>query len=386
MYNIRWYHVLFSSLAIFLVIAFFYYVREILPPFIIALIIAWLLDPLIDRLESRGWPRIFGVIFVFTLFLSVFAVGLFFLIPSVIDQAKQLASDFPDYLIKSREYLTDLFKSYQPILLRFKLPTTFHDFFTTFEKQLNSGLTFAVKVLAGWITSNLSKVLWIVIIPIVSFYYLNDIDKIKIKLKFLIPEKWRFRTTSIIGRVSGVFTSYMRGLLIVCLIYGVSTGVLLSVTSVKYSILIGLIAGLFYAVPYIGTLFTAILAFLVALATHNSASHFPIWLPPAIILLMNQIFDLFISPKVLGKSVGLHPVLSLFAMIAGGQLFGFVGMILAVPLGASVQEIIFEIFPILKKPINELTEIKRVDETDKQKNSELENETITSNNDAGNYA
>ena len=101
---------------------------------------------------------------------------------------------------------------------------------------------------------------------------------------------------------------------------------------------------------------------------------------------MNQIFDLFISPKVLGKSVGLHPVLSLFAMLAGGQLFGFVGMILAVPLGASVQEIIFEIFPILKKPINELTEIKRVDETDKQKNSELENETITSNNDAGNSA
>lgn len=386
MYNIRWYHVLFSSLAIFLVIAFFYYVRDILPPFIIALIIAWLLDPLIDRLESRGWPRIFGVIFVFTLFLGVFTIGLFFLIPSVIDQAKQLASDFPDYLIKSREYLADLFNNYQPILLRFKLPTTFHDFFTTFEKQLNSGLTFAVRVLTGWITSNLSKVLWIIIIPIVSFYYLNDIDKIKIKLKFLIPEQWRFRTTSVISRVSGVFTNYMRGLLIVCLIYGVSTGVLLSITSVKYSILIGLIAGLFYAVPYIGTLFTAILAFLVALATHNSASHYPIWLPPAIILLMNQIFDLFISPKVLGKSVGLHPVLSLFAMLAGGQLFGFVGMILAVPLGASVQEIIFEIFPILKKPINELTEIKRVDETDKQKNSELENETITSNNDAGNSA
>lgn len=361
MCNIRWYHIAFTIAALVIILIFFYAIRSILPPFVIALIIAWLLDPMIDRLEARRWPRILAVGCVFAVFLAIFTVGLIFLIPAVIDQAKQLALDFPDYLEKTQQYLAGLMKTYKPMLLKFELPTTFSDVLNTYGDKLDAWLTSVVKAITGWVSSNFSKALWIILVPLISFYCLNDIDRIRMKATLLIPARWRLRTTHIVARMSNVFSNYMRGLLIVCLMYGVATWFLLAILGIQYSILIGLLAGILYAVPYVGAIGTALLVFLVALATHDDNSLHAIWVSPVAMLILNQAFDMFISPKVLGKSVGLHPVLSLFALLAGGQLFGLAGMILAVPIAASIQEIIFEIYPLLRKSPEELSTLKQLE-------------------------
>lgn len=352
--KIRWYHILFGLLALLLVVLFIIKVKNLLPPFIIALVIAWLLDPLISRLQSRKCPRVLAVSLVFVVFLGAFAIGLIFLIPVIIDQAKQLAFNFPMYLDTFGEYITDFFSAYKPTLLKLDLPTTFREAMSTYADNLNVLVVNVVKLITDWITANLTKVLWIIIVPLVSFYCLNDMDRIRRKSVLLIPESLRPRATYVLSRLGGVFSNYLRGLLLVCILYGIATGTVLTAVGVKYSVLIGVFAGLFYAVPYIGAILTALLAFLVALVTHDASSLQPIWVPPAVILVMNQAFDLFISPKILGKSVGLHPVISLFAMLAGGQLFGLLGMILAVPLAASIQEIILDLYPTLSKSPDEI--------------------------------
>lgn len=361
MSNIRWYHIAFTIAALLLVIVFFYTIRSVLPPFVIAFLIAWLLDPLIDRLEAHKWPRMLAVFCVFAIFLAIFAIGLIFLIPAVIDQAKQLAKDFPNYLDKTQQYLTHMMHTYRHILLKFKLPTTFQDVLITYGDKLNTWFNSVVKAITGWIVSNFPKAIWIILVPLISFYCLNDIDRIRMKTSLLIPEKWRLRTTHIVTRMSNVFSNYVRGLLIVCLIYGIATSLLLSILGLQYSILIGLFAGILYAVPYVGATSTALLVFFVTLATHNENSLHAIWVSPVSVLIQNQAFDLFISPRILGKSVGLHPVLSLFALLAGGRLFGLAGMILAVPVAASIQEIIFEIYPLLRMSPDELKAIKQVE-------------------------
>ena len=347
-----WYRILLAVLASALLIVglaiFLYKVRGVLPPFVIAFAIAWLLDPLLDRLQRRGFPRAAAIAGVYALFLGVFVLGLVFLVPAIIDQATQLAGDFPSYAQRARDFGDSFMQSHHAVLVKFKLPTTLQEVFARYGGQVSGSATSAVTTVTTWIASNVSKALWLILIPLISFYFLSDIDRIRRRSLLFVPEAWRERTTEVLSKVGSVFTNYVRGLLIVCLLYGIAAMVLLTIFRVDYAIILGLLAGILYAVPYIGALGTVLIVLLVSLATHQPRGDYAIWLPPLVMVAQNQVFDMGITPKVIGKSVGLHPVISLFALMAGGQLFGLAGMVLSVPIAASIQEIIFEFKPELR--------------------------------------
>ncbi len=347
MTSTRWYHAAGIVAVIAILVAFLYAVRSTLPPFLIAFAIAWLLDPVLDRLHHSGVRRIVAVLSIYGVFLIIFAVGLLYLVPAVIDQAKQFGDDFPRYSARFQEYASGLMAQHHDTLVRLKLPTTLQEAFTKYGGQMNSQIGIGVNLVTRFITSNFSRVLWIVLVPLVAFYLLMDIDRMKQKAALLIPESIRPRTTEILARVGLVFSSYVRGLVVVCLLYGIATTITLEVFHLKYGIILGLLAGILYAVPYIGAIATTLLVFLVGLATYPQGVGQALW-PAVGMIVLNQGFDLVITPKILGKSVGLHPVLSLFALLAGGQLFGLAGMILAVPVAASIQEVVFEFCPELK--------------------------------------
>lgn len=334
--------------AIAILVAVLYAVRSTLPPFLIAFAIAWLLDPVLDRLQARGVRRVWAVLFIYAAFLAVFVVGILFLVPAVIDQAKQLGSDFPEYSARFTQYASETFEKHHDTLVRFKLPTTLREVFSRYGDQVNAQIGAGVSLATGFITANLSRALWIILVPIIAFYFLMDIDRMRKKAALLIPESVRPRAMDVLSRVGAVFSSYVRGLLIVCLMYGIVTTIVLSLLHLKYGMILGLLAGILYAVPYLGAIVTMLLVFLVGLATYPHGVSQAIWPTLAMIVLNQLIFDPVITPRIIGKSVGLHPVLSLFALLAGGQLFGLVGMILAVPVAASIQEVVFEFCPQLK--------------------------------------
>jgi predicted PurR-regulated permease PerM len=294
---------------------FLYNVRGILPPFIIAFAAAWLLDPVLDKLQKQGCSRLVAVVGVYAVFLLVFVVGLAFLIPALGVQAKQLGNDIPTYTTEFSAYTKDLAETHQLEISRWKLPTSMQDAIGSYGKSITTAAKSGIQHIGSILAASLNWVLWLVLIPIIAFYLLNDIDSIRAKVSMLIPDRERERTVGMLAKVGSVFSNYIRGMVIVCTLYGVATGILLSVLHVKYGVILGLVAGILYAVPYVGALATTITVFLVAWATHTHSSY-AIWVAPVALICLNQVFDLHISPKILGKSVGLHPVLSLFAIVS----------------------------------------------------------------------
>lgn len=331
---------------------FLYRVRDILPPFAIALLVAWLLNPVLDRLQRLRVPRMLAVALVFTLFMGIFVAGIIFVIPATVDQATQLSSEYSHYQDIGRGLVSDFFDQHHDTLARLNLPTSLHDALSQYGDSLNQTLKHAIPSVSSWVTENAFKILWLVLIPLLSFYILNDLHRLKTKALLFVPETWRPMAIKMVTRTATVFSNYVRGLLIACLVYSVVTSIVLSFCHVRYGIVLGLLAGVLYAVPYLGAITILAVVFVVSAATGDGFNHAV--LPTVAMLITNEAFDLLITPRILGKSVGLHPVLSIFAMMAGAKLFSLPGMILAVPVAASIQEIILEFYPELNPPKEEV--------------------------------
>ena len=352
MNNKPWYVIVGIFLAtvalLVTVMGFFYQVRAVLPPFIIALVITLLFNPLLDSLQRRGCPRILAVTVVFAVFMATFVLAIWFLVPAISAQAVQLGIDYPLYADSFKSTMNDIIEKHQSLLVRFHLPTTLKEIVAQSVNLANERMKTAIPQVGNWIATNAAKVLWLILIPLISFYMLNDIHRIRKKAFLLIPARYRPESEKLLTRVGTVFSNYVRGLIVVCLLNGFVITIVLLMFRLKYGIILGMLAGVLYAVPYLGSITTIVLVFLVGLATY------PHGLTQAVTTTLvvwgsNQLlFDLVITPRILGKSVGLHPVLSLFALLAGGQLFGLPGMILSVPIAASIQEIVAEFLPELK--------------------------------------
>jgi predicted PurR-regulated permease PerM len=328
-----------------------YAARGSLPPFLIAFAVAVLLDPLLDRLEARGWSRLAAVLFVYAFFLLAFLAIALVLIPTAVTQAQDLIENYGLYQKRLEAWGSDMIVQAQPLLRRFNLPTTTDELITQYRGQINASLQVLVARITSALQGALGKALWLVIIPIVTFYLMLDIDRILVRLIFLFPEGRRERVAGVGRKVVGVFTGYLRGLFVVCAAYAIVNGLILFLLfHLQYSLVIGLLAGILYAVPYIGAIATIALGTLVALATPGHSAGFVVGVAVTL-LATNQVFDQVVTPRVVGGQVGLHPVLSLFALIVGGDLFGLAGMLLAVPLAASIQVILLELFPALSRPL-----------------------------------
>ncbi|BDI32326.1 AI-2E family transporter [Capsulimonas corticalis] len=330
-------------------------VISIATPFVVGTALALLMDPVVDRLERRGLSRLGGVALVFGLFLF-FTVSLTYLIvPALVDQASGLATNAPANISKIHDMVDTFLKSHRKIG-PIKLPNNF----TSYDKIMGGVSSKAAEVLqqsagnvASFLLGSITTILQLVVSLIVTFYMLVDIDRLRARFFFLLPEKRRATVGEVATDIGGVFAGYLRGLLIVCALYGAATMGLLYAMSIKhgeiaqYALLVGAAAGVLYAVPYIGALSTALVTFIVAFAAGGFS--FGCW-GIVFTLILNQVFDNVITPRVVGGGVGLHPVASLFALTLGGELFGLWGLLLSVPVAASIQVILLRVFPKLSEP------------------------------------
>jgi predicted PurR-regulated permease PerM len=329
----------------------------VLTPFAIGLVLALLLDPLADKLMQRGLSRMAASGIVFGIFLLLI-VGIGWLtIPALIAQAGALVQNGPTFIDGLQNSVTDFLKAHRKIG-PVKLPNL-TQLTNEASGQVSSVLQKAGGGVMVFLIGSATFVVQTVLALIIGFYLLVDIDRFRARLMFLAPEKWRGMIAQVSGDVGGVFSDYLRGLLIVCSLYGATTIGTLYVLSLfhhslaQYALLVGAAAGVLYAVPYLGSLTTALVTFIVAFAAatgdHQSGLVFG-GIAVAATLMINQVFDNIVTPRVVGGGVGLHPVLALFALVIGGELFGIWGMLLSVPIAGSIQAILFRLFPRLTQP------------------------------------
>jgi predicted PurR-regulated permease PerM len=330
--------------GILLVLYVCYEVREIWVPLLLALILAMVLDPVVDRMEARNWSRARASAFIFGSFLLI-VVGLAvlafpFAVAQVDTLQKGFEHKFPD---TSRAGLMASFEhmGMSPGLSKAAVSGV---------EAAQVSLQHSSNGLANIGMSAISNAVWIVIMPIVAFYALRDFHIIFAKGLLLVPPGRRDLAQTAVSEITSVFGRYLRGLAIVSALNGIATGLLLALLHVPGALVLGVIAGLLYSVPYIGALMT--LALTAAVAFIGGGLSMLVMAVGLSTLLHQIVFDQIVSPRILGGHVGLHPILSIVALMAGNLLLGIVGMILAVPVAACIQIAVLAMLPKLSREID----------------------------------
>ncbi|MCX6345942.1 MAG: AI-2E family transporter [Armatimonadetes bacterium] len=326
---------------------------SVIPPFAIALVLAFMLDPLVDWLQRHRLSRGVAVLVVGLSFLVVFVMVALALVPKISDQAQLLAGNFPGYVEQGQKLLYDFLETHKALLTRFHLPTSTGELAARYSDQIQGAVKKSLEYFSSVLGSAASKLLWIIIIPMSTFLLLKDLDYIKAKVIHLTPEKHRTRIVAVTSAVGGVFGKYVRGMMIVAILYSIVASIVLSAFGLQYALIIGVVAGLFYLVPYLGNIVIVGMS-VIALLVQPGHTGAQAGILAGILLVQSMIvFDLFITPRIAGGSVGVHPVLALFSLALGAQMFGVIGMVFAVPVMASLQVAMGQAFPVIYERVRQ---------------------------------
>ena len=210
----------------------------------------------------------------------------------------------------------------------------------------------ALRKVGRFLLGSLSSVLIVVLVPIIAFHFLREFDPFKAGVLRLVPESRREDFRAIASQVNSMLGGYLRGLTVVCILVAIVSTAMLSVLSLffgmEYALVIGLVTGMTYAVPYIGATLGAVAAGVFGYATADHHALLCGGLAVGLQIAINQVFDNVIMPRIVGHKVGMHPLLVMFALMGGFELWGILGMVVAVPLAASIKIAIQHAYPALR--------------------------------------
>ncbi len=336
-------------LGIALLIAVLLYVLHgILAPFLVGILLAYLADPLVDRLERLGLSRTWGVVVVFALFTLIFLALLLVLIPMLAKQLVRLYELTPQMLdwlqhvalpwVQSRLGLADGFWRFDQI----KAAIGAHMGQTTdivgivLSQATASGLA-----LLGLLAN-------LILIPVVGFYLLRDWDVLMGKLRSLLPRQREAQVARLAGECHEVLGAFVRGQLLVMLALGLIYSAGLMLVGLELGLLIGLLAGLAAIVPYMGFIIGIGAAIIAGLFQFGGDPYAMIGIV-AVFMVGQALEGMVLTPLLVGDRIGLHPVAVIFAILAGGELFGFTGVLLALPVAAVIMVLLRHVHDLYKE-------------------------------------
>lgn len=314
-----------------------YALQSILMPFFAAALLAYLCNPLVDRLMKWRFSRIAAVSTVFSVLFLTITTTLVLLIPMLWRQFMYLESRLP-FLLKwiNRKAIPWLEKSFKVDLDRLDMDLI-TSWLTSYWQEAGTAAGHVLTRVAQSSLDIISIVGLISLVPVVTFYLLLDWDKIINNIKELIPRHIEPTVSKLALECDDVLSAFIRGQLMVMLALGIIYAVGLQIVGLKLGILIGLLAGLASIIPYFGFVVGIIAASITCLfqfGTHSLDTLLAVWLVFAI----GQILEGWVlQPYLIGDKIGLPPVGVIFAVMAGGQLFGFIGMLLALPVAAIIM-------------------------------------------------
>lgn len=308
----------------------------ILSPFVFALMLAWLGDPLVDRLERAGRSRNTAVTLVFTMMALIVLAALLVLVPLIERQIATLIESLPHY--RDWFMLTAVPWVEQRLRVEISEWLDFGHLWQLLRDNWDSAGGVATTLL-GYLSRSGFAVIGLVaniaLLPIITFFFLRDWDNLVERVASLIPRDHLPTVNRLARESSDVLGAFLRGQFLVMLVLGVMYGLGLWAVGLDLGILIGLIAGLLTFVPYLGPASGIILGVIAALVQYGDWQHVAGVL---VVFGIGQVIESYVlTPKLVGDRIGLHPVAVIFAVLAGGQLFGFLGMLLALPVAAVVN-------------------------------------------------
>lgn len=324
--------ILFHTVLVLIALYFLYLVRGLFFSFALAAFIAYILSPLVSAIERRGTPRVGAILLAYLALFFVGAAVFLYGVPRLVEQLNSLLVAIPEYAGQVREIIQSLQAIYTGLGLPDEMREVLDEGIVWVEESV---LEFVRKLMAA-LVGTVGYVFKILLAPVLAYYFLKDLELIKRKAVLAVPEEWREEALELLKEIDRVLGSFIRGYLTVAAVVGFLTALAMAVLGLEFAFMLGLFAGLTELIPYFGPVIGAVPA--VGLALLHSK-----WLAAKValtFLIIHQLEGNIISPKILGDKVGLHPLLVIFSLLAGGELYGLAGMLLAVPAAAVLKIII----------------------------------------------
>jgi predicted PurR-regulated permease PerM len=340
----------FWGAAFLALIAFLWLFSAILLPFLAGLALAYFLDPLADALERAGLTRLLATFLILLCSLLGIILAVLLVLPILADQFSKLAANLPNIIANA----VHQFDQSAPQWLKDALAQSGTDVSGWLRENVGRTAEWAGTVLTSVWSGGMALVnvlSLLIVTPIVAFYMLNDWDRMIAKVDGWLPRPHAETVRALARQIDAAMAGFIRGQGTVCLTLGLFYAVALSLLGLNFGFLIGLAAGALSFIPYVGAIVGGLAAIGMALVQF--------WPQPMPIVLVGAAFALgqflegnFLSPRLVGERVGLHPVWLMFALFAFGYLFGFVGLLMAVPLAAAAGVLIrFALGQYIKSPL-----------------------------------
>jgi predicted PurR-regulated permease PerM len=316
--------------------------RGVLLPYILGLVLAYLLLPLVNwldrhmpaRLHAWRLARPLAIILTYLLLLILVAGIVAFFVPLVVEQVDVLVKNWPGLASQVRDWGTRGWGWYTkniPATWRQTIEVTLKGLLDEVLTALRNGLV----ATATTVFSTISFVIGLVVIPFWLFYILHDESQVKAGTLQALPQQLRADVQCLASLIDDVLSAYIRGQLLLCFFVGGMATIALFIIGVPFALVLGLIAGIFEALPFVGPILGAIPAIIVALLADPVSA---IWVAVAFFAIQ-QVENLILVPRISGKSVKLHPAMVMVVLVVGNQLAGFLGMLMAVPITALIRDV-----------------------------------------------
>lgn len=317
--------------GVLFILWFVYFVRDIIALFFVALILSSIIDPLADWFENRRVPRAVAVLIVYVIIFSILGLVVGVLIPPLVKEIRDLASNFSavwSRLVEGAELLRDYSAQ------------------NGFSQNVQQGLSSVQSALGRAVGSVFTTIINIfgglvsfVLILVLTFYMVIQEGALKRMFKALVPPSYQGFTFSTFGKIQRKITAWIKGQLILSLIIGVMVYVGLSIVGVNYALVLGIFAALMEFVPYAGPFLGGVVAVFFALSQSTAKA----FLVVILFIIIQQLENNILVPKVMQRAVGLNPIISILALVIGAKTAGIAGAIFAIPVATALDVIIREV-------------------------------------------
>lgn len=322
------------GIAVILFFVALYYLSPILPPFVAAFFIAYLGDPLVNRLDRFGLSRMISASIVFTFFLLIVVLALVLLVPLLERQLILLYKKIPDVLnwlqLTVAPWVNQHFGVNEALPIDYVRKIVSQNFQQTSTVAMSvwKTLSHSGMVIFQALTTAL-------LVPVVTFYLLRDWNKVWRDLESYLPRSTRFNVSQFFKEANEVFSAFLRGQFIVMICLGLIYSFGLWLAGLEFALLVGMMSGLINIVPYLGMIVGMAVACFMMFMQYHDWLH--VFYAVAVYVIGSGIDNVFLTPNLIGDRIGLHPLAVIFAILAGGHLFGFVGILLALPAAAIIM-------------------------------------------------
>lgn len=340
-------HWIFITLGALVALYFLYvfikknpFVKDIIVTIIISIVLAYALNPIINKLEEKGIRRLTGVLILYISIVAIFFILSFLIIPKTSQELKRLFTNLPTYFDQLSDLGDNLYDKYYSTIGI--LPPIFENIESIVKENIANIETVLVEGVKNFvlvIVGMTSKIINIVLTPILTLHFLVDKDFFVKKLKKAMPRKYKDDIIELSQTLDTSLSSFIKGRLLMSVYVGVFTTIMLLIFGIDFAIVIGFITGLFDIIPYIGPFIGYIPALFFGILESPIKA---VWVSILFVVIQwgeNNI----LAPKIIGENMGIHPLVILLSIIIGGGIFGVFGMIIAIPL-VSIVKIFYEFF------------------------------------------